>query len=101
MRSSRQDLERRRQEIIERIACEREEIFALSAQVVAPVNGFYRLEGRLRRAFALASRVVSMALPVAAFLFRTQPAVQRVGQAMMLLRAARALGRQRAQPPLP
>jgi len=101
MQSSRQYLERRRQEIIERIACEREEIFALAARVVAPVNGSYRLEGRLRRAFALASSVVSMALPVAAFLFRTQPAVQRVGQAMLLVRAARALGRQRAQPPVP
>ena len=101
MPSSRQDLERRRQEIIERIACEREEIFALGAQVTAPVNGFYRLEGRLRRAFALASSVVSMALPVAAFLFRTQPALQRVGQAMMLVRAARALGRRRERPPLP
>ena len=101
MPPSRKDLEKRRQEIIERIACEREEIFALTAQVVAPVNGFYRLEGRLRRAFALASSVVSMALPVAAFLFRTQPAVQRAGQAMMLVRAVRALARQREQSSAP
>jgi len=100
MRSSRRALERRRQEIIERIACEREEIFALTAQVLAPVNGFYRLEGRLRRAFAMASRLVTMVLPLAAFLFRTQPAIQRVGQAVMLVRAARALGRRGVDRPL-
>jgi hypothetical protein len=101
MRRSGQDLEIRKQQLILRIAHERTEVITCAAQLVAPAGKLYRLQGRLRRAFAVASDLVSMVLPVAAFLFRSQPAVRRAGQVVMLVRAVRGLARQRAQPPVP
>lgn len=96
MRTRLKDLERRREQTIRRVADERGQIVMLAGNVVSPANGMFRFQRRLLLGLAFASAAMSTALPVAAFLFRLQPAVLHIGQAMLLWRVIKNIGRGRA-----